>query len=129
MKILSGCLSTFFAIVVLSIVSIQVIRYFPSIKVEVMNLGSSPMKDVAADFNDFKYPIGDIPAGATKSTRMRVHGDQSFEISYVDQNGQRKTLHFENYLQRGDFGKITLQVKNGKIVDVTQTSSISPCEL
>jgi len=120
MKILSGCLIAFVTFVALLVVSVQVIKYVPVIKVEVVNLGPSPMKDVAADFNDFTYPIGDIPVGATKSTRLRVHSDNSFGLGYIDQNGERKTLHFENYLERGDFGKISLQVKKGKIIHVTQ---------
>ncbi len=88
------------------------------VRVEIKNLGPAAMRKVSVHVTGNSYSLGDIPAGASKTVRVNPQGESSVSIKQSNAKGQQGTLSVDCYFERGYSGKITIQVKNGKIQHV-----------
>ena len=98
------------------------------VKVEIVNLGAVTMQNVSVDVTGASYPIGDIPAGTSKSVKVEPRSESSVSIKHSDSTGKQHNLFIDTYIEGGYSGKITAQVKNGKITNVKQNIKLTPID-
>ena len=103
-----------------------VLSSLSGVKIEIVNLGPVVMKDVSVDVTGASYSVGDIPAGTSKWVKVEPRGESSVSIKYSDSKGRQHTLFIDAYIEGGYSGKITAQVKNGKIIHMKQNIKLTP---
>ena len=106
-------------------ISLIGLRSLSGVKVEIVNLGPAAMKNVSVDVTGGSYLVGDIPAGTSNWVKVKPRGESSVEIKHDDNTGKQHTLFIDTYIESGYSGKITAQVKNGKITLIKQNIKLT----
>lgn len=96
------------------------------VKVEIVNLGPIAMKNVSVVVTGSSYPIGDIPAGESSWVKVEPQGESSISIEHTNNGGERNVLSVDTYIESGYSGRITAQIKDGKITHVEQNIKLTP---
>ena len=98
--------------------------WFSGVSVEIVNLGPQPLQAVSVDVAGASYSLGDLASGSHETVKVRPSRPSSLEISHGARFGKAPVLYVDTYLEPGFSGKITVQIKAGKIVHVQQKVTI-----
>ncbi len=92
----------------------------------VRNTGMSTLRDVRVNVSGQSYAIGDIPAGDSRSVRVRPEGKSQVELTFADAGGTSQPLVINCYFGPSHFsGQIFIDVADGKVVHVENKISTS----
>jgi hypothetical protein len=86
--------------------------------VAVVNEGQSPMRAVVVNVTGKAYPLGDIPAGSTRTVRVEPTAPSHVEMEFRDAQDRQVRLNAGGSFEPGHRGTVTVHVKDGTIVRV-----------
>lgn len=129
-KILKWCLIVIGIIVILYvglIVSLEIsVKFFSGVRVEVINRDSLAMQHVSVEVTGVSYQISDVPPGSSKSVKVRPRGESSVAIKYANAANMLRRIYIETYIEKGYFGYIKIQIKDGNILYMEQDIQFVP---
>jgi hypothetical protein len=86
--------------------------------VAVVNEGQSPMRALVVQVTGKSYPLGDIPAGSTRTIRVEPAGKSGVEMEFHDAEDRLIRLSAGGSFEPGYRGTVTVHVKDGAVVKV-----------
>jgi hypothetical protein len=87
------------------------------------NTDSAALVDVTIHVTGRDYPIGDMPAGATRTVLVDPTGESHIEIS-LQQAGARGRLPVQCYFEAGYSGEIAIDISNTSVTVVDNQIAI-----
>ena len=80
------------------------------------NRDAARLESVIVHTTGFTYPLGDVPAGASRTVRVQSTGESHIEVEH----GARPRLRLvvETYFERGYSGTVTAEVRRDTVVRV-----------
>lgn len=120
------CLVIVAVLVTLPIILLVSFYLLSGVKVEIVNRGPLSMKDVYVEVRGRSYSLGEIPAGTSKTVKVRPASESAVSIKHRDGKGKQHTLFVDTYIESGFSGKITVHVGYGKIKDVKDNIKLTP---
>lgn len=112
---------------IVTIVAIGTFIVWPrSVKAIVENNGTKNMRDVRIVVTGRTYDLGDLAPGTNRAAYVRPKSESNIVVTYADNNGTKRRLPVECYLEPGYAGRITVEVSDGLVSKVSDQTRIGP---
>ena len=90
------------------------------VRVTVVNIGHTPMRDIQLIVTGNRYALGNLGAGESRSIRVQPMGESHLEIDYSNSQSNNSHLVVDCYMEGGYRGSLKVEVDEGKIEKVTE---------
>jgi hypothetical protein len=99
-------------------VGVTLTRTRPGVHVTVVNHGPQLLPTVVLAVTGRVHSLGDLGPGEATTRKVLPTGESDLQIEYTDDQGRRRRLKVDCYIESGYRGAMRVEFRDGRIVHV-----------